>query len=333
MSIVYIRFAARRFAARQRSPLLERLVAGASGSARVLDWRAEALRVIAPVAQRLPSVAAGALSAANLHAPAAAASSAAPSGVWGCIATPVHLSAGMNSVMMPQDGLLELSREEAEALAGDFNRVFAGAGTRLQVARGAILVCVFDQAFEVTTHDPEAVMGRDVFAFQPTGIDAPRLRRQMTEMEMWLFDHAVNRARARNASKPVTGFWLWGGGAMDSVPAVLDIAIALRSAAPSVRAWTAGRDPFFAAFGEQTQFPRGTGPGVVVCVAQPGSEMWPEVEQRWLAPALAALRSGKIRRVDLSAAERRFTVGRAPNLRFWRRPQPWWQSFETADRE
>jgi len=61
--------------------------------------------------------------------------------------------------------------------------------------------------------------------------------------------------------------------------------------------------------------------------SKPGSSEWLDVERRWLVPAVAALRSGRLKRLDLSAADRRFSVGRGLNLRFWRRPRPWWESY------
>ncbi len=309
MSIVYIRFAARKLDARKPSPQLERLIARASASVRVANWRADAFRVIAVEEEIMPPI------AATLYA-----SSGSPPGAWAFIATPVHFSAGMSSVTMPEGGLLELRPDEAAALAGDFDRTFVGSGTRLSVGRSSVLICVFDRALEVITHDPEAVAGHDVFGFQPTGTDAPRLRLLMSEIEMWLFDHAVNRARTGDGRRPVTGLWLWGGGSTGST-------------LPPVRGWTAGTDPFFAAFGQAERFPREADPGVVVCTDQPGTDTWADVEQRWLTPALAALQSGRIRRLDLSAAGRRFSIGRGPPLRFWRRPRPWWESFEVSDRE
>jgi hypothetical protein len=287
--------------------MLEGLIARASTSAGVADWRAEAFRVIAPDETTMPPIAAAALRAAPPDG----------SGAWVCIATPVHFSAGLSSVTLPHDGILELSPEEADTLAADFNRTFVGAGMRLSVNRSSVLLCVFDQMLEATTHDPEAMAGSDVFGFQPSGVDAPRLRRLMSEMEMWLFDHQVNRARAANARQPITGLWLWGGGAIGSFPAV--------------RGWTAGPDPFFAAFGDETRFPREADSGVVVCTDHPGSSTWPAVERRWIAPALAAMKSGRMKRLDLSAANRRFSVGRGPNWRFWRRPRPWWESFGMTD--
>jgi hypothetical protein len=285
--------------------MLERLVARAGDPSRVEDWRIEAFRVIAPDAQRLPSIAGTILREGGSEADPAA---------WACIATPVHLSAGMRSVTMAADGILNPAPDEAAALSADFNRVFGGAGVRLSVGRGALLYCLFDDRIEATTHGPEELVGNDVFGFQPTGPDGARLRSLMSEMEMWLFDHPVNRARAAQERQPVTGLWLWGGGPT-------------WEALPPVRGWSAGRDPFFAAFGSEQEYPRAAAPGVVVCAEQPGSKEWPEVERRWLVPAVAALGSGRLRRLELSAADRRFSVGKGPNLRFWRRPRPWWESY------
>jgi hypothetical protein len=305
LSILYFRFAARRSDGAQRSPMLERLVARAGDPSRVEDWRIEAFRVLAPGAQRLPSLAATIVPEVGSGADPAA---------WACIATPVHLSAGMRSVTMAADGILNLAPGEAAALSADFNRVFGGAGVRLSVGREALLSCSFDDRIEAVTRDPAEVAGNDVFAFQPSGPDGARLRRLMSEMEMWLFDHPVNHARAAQERQPVTGLWLWGGG-----PA--------GEALPPVRGWCAGQDPFFAAFGSEHEFPRATGGGVVVCAEQPGSNEWREVERRWLVPAVAALGAGRLKRLDLSAADRCFSVGKGPSLRFWRRPRPWWESY------
>ena len=303
MSILYFRFAARSPVGARRSPMLERLVARAGDPSRVKDWRSEAFRVIAPGAESLPSIACAIVRGTGSD-PAA----------WACIATPVHLSAGMRSVTMAPDGILDLAPGEAAALSADFNRVFGGAGVRLSAGRGALLWCLFDAQIAATTRDPEEVAGNDVFGFQPTGPDGARLRRLMSEMEMWLFDHPVNRARSSQQRRPVTGLWLWGGGSTGEE-------------LPPVRGWCAGPDPFFGAFGNEHEYPHAAGSGVVVCAEQPGSSEWLAVERRWLVPAVADLRSGRLRRLDLSAGDRRFSVGKGPNLRFWRRPRPWWESY------
>ncbi len=307
MPTVYIRFAAHRLDALERSPLLEQLLARASAAMPIADWRADAFDAVAPGVP-MPPIATAALQATP----------AAGNGAWVCVATPVHFRAGLTRVTLAQDGVLELTPDEARALAADFNRVFGGAGASLAVGRGAVLLLVFEAPLEVRTHDPQAAAGHDLLGFQPTGRDAPRLRRLMSEIEMWLFDHHLNRSRMARACPPVTGLWLWGGGETTA-------------ALPPMRAWTAGRDPLFAAFGSETEWPGGARAGVIVCAEQPGGAEWCDVERRWLVPAVAALRAGRLSRLDLSAAGRRVSVGRRANLRFWRRRRPWWNSFAVAD--
>lgn len=270
---------------------------------RAADWRSDAFHTVAPGIP-LPPIAGAAFAAAG----------GAP-GEWSCIASPVHCVAGMTAVTLQRSGCLTLEPEEAAALAAGFNRTFTGDGPRLIAGRGGVLICTFAQALEVETRDPQAVAGGDVFGFQPVGRDAPRLRRLMSEMEMWLFEHEINRARGAAGRKPVTGLWLWGQGA---VPAVR----------PVLAGWTAGRDPLFSAFGDASEFPSPAAAGVLVSDDTPGSDTWTDVERRWLAPAAAALRAGSLRRLELCAGGSRSSVSRGPHFRIWRRLKAWWEYFD-----
>ncbi len=309
---VYVRLAGRGFGTLGRAPELERLLAQASAPVSSTAWREDAYRVIAAGATA-PPVAAAALCASLGVVP----------GRWVCMASPVHLVAGMSNVTLPPDGVLEVGRDESAALAADFNREFDDPAIRLLAAPVGLL-CVFDRLLEVITHDPIEGVGRDVFGLQPAGPDAPRLRRLMSEMELWLFEHAVNRARAARGEAVITGLWLWGGGAM-------------LTALPMVHGWTAGADPLFAAFGTLTEFPReratAARAGVWVCGDPPGAAAWHAVEPRWLAPLSAALRAGDIERVRLSVADRVVSVERRIGWRFWRRAKPWWEAFGLAPPE
>ncbi len=339
MSTVYFRFMAHGSDAPRRAPLLEALLARAARSVSRVDWRVDALRVIVPDVASAPAATdAPAVAAIALNGPSTAR--------WACVATPMHLDAGLSTVSLPPDGLLNLQTDEAIALSQDFNQTFGGEGVRMRVGAAATLVCEFDQPLDVTTHDPETLLGRDLFAAQATGPDASQLRRLMSEIELWLFDHAVNRVRSAAGKATLNGLWLWGGGATNA-------------AIPTVAGWTAGRDPLFAAFGEATEWPRSgaphrtgepqhTGelrrnselgrngelrPGVIVTRSQPGFGDWPDVERCWLEPAAAALESGALATLDISAAGRRFSIDRGINWRFWRRARPWWESFEIMQGE
>jgi hypothetical protein len=87
---------------RQRSALLERLLARAESHAPVSDWRADAFRVIAPQTESMPGVGAAVLCADRGPVNLAGAIDFA----WVCVATPVHYLAEMNNVRLPQDGML-----------------------------------------------------------------------------------------------------------------------------------------------------------------------------------------------------------------------------------
>jgi hypothetical protein len=303
VSTHYFRFTRYGAVNRQRSQLLERLLARADESTVVTDWRADAFRLIAPTMTSMPGVGAAALCAEI----------GAVDAVSVFLATPVHYVAEMSNVRLPADGILSLRQTEADALAVDFNRVWNDAGIRLLAGRSADLYCLVDQALDVTTRDPEEVLHQRIENHLPAGAAGARLRQLMSEIEMWLFEHAVNRSRTENAAAALNGLWLWGGG-----PALTSL--------PTVDGWTAGDDPFFSAFAARRESSGATS-GVMVTAAEPGSAEWRDVESSWLERSLADLRSGRIARLDLSAGGRCFSVGVRWHWRRWRRHRPWWEHF------
>ncbi len=286
----------------QRCALLERALAGAYATAVVADWRADAAALVAPQAEAMPSI-----------ANAVWAQSEDAIDGFGYLATLVYLVAGMRDVRLSSQGILSVSSAEAEELAASFNRTMKGAGYRLQVVRSGQLVCVFNQPLHAATCDPEAALGRDIWGFQPTGPDATRLRLLMSEIEMWLFEHSVNKARAKRGLPPISGLWLWGGGT-------------LSSPMPALTGWVGGDDVLFGAFPRQQVFPdRILNSGVVIVKEYPGTDSWVEVERLWLRPALGALRTGRISRLYLSAADRTYLLRPLSSWRLWRRGKPWWE--------
>jgi hypothetical protein len=302
LSTVYFRITARGAHSQTRAPSLERLLARADGPTDATDWRAQAFRLIAPEGARVPAVASAALAPSARRAP----------GSWVCLATPVHLLAGMTSIGMAADGLLEIEPVEADALVADFNQVFAGGGVSLERGRDALLLCRFDAPLRVTTSAPEEAAGHDLWAYLPRGDDAPRLRSLTSEIEMWLFDHAVNRRRRETQHPEINALWLWGEGAADAE-------------APTLSGWTAGEDPLFGSFTPVSRYPGASTSGVVAVPDWPGSAAWQDVEERWLAPALADLRAGRLESIELSARRRCMRFNARALWRFWRRARPWWE--------
>ena len=308
MSSQYFRFTARGPGEPRRSLLLEQLLARAEPSPASSEWRADAFRVIAPQEPCMPAVAAAALCADR----------GPIEGAWVCLASPVLYVAETNNVRLPAEGVLTLAQADAETLAFDFNAEWNDAGVRMISGRSGRLYCLFDRALHVSTRDPTDAFGQYIEDYLPTGADAPRLRRLMSEIEMWLFTHELNRRRAAEGSLTLSGLWLWAGG----VPL---------NALPKVLGWVAGEDIFFGAFSDSGASSGsggiGAGGGIIIVRELPGSDAWHEAESRWLKPAVAQLRRGRISRLYLSAAQRGYSLTAAQLRRFWRRRQPWWEAF------
>jgi hypothetical protein len=244
------------------------------------------------------------------------------SGATVIVATAVHYLAEMSNVRLAVDGILSLHQAEADALADDFNRVWHGAGIRLLAGSRAELFCITDQPLPVRTHDPEDVLGQHIEMYLPTGECAPRLRQLMSEIEMWLFDHPVNRSRRTSGTagagmpaaggSAISGLWLWGAG-----PALASL--------PQVSGWTAGDDLLFNAFAAR-RGPQHAMSGVAASAAEPGTQECREAES-WLEGSLADLRARRIVRLVVSAGQRSFSLSSSGTRRFWRRGRPWWESF------
>jgi hypothetical protein len=214
---------------------------------------------------------------------------------------------------MPPGGVLSLTAVAASELADDFNRVFADGGQRLHAARDGALYCTFARSVEAQTTDPARALGRDIGAWLPTGGQGAQLRGLMSEIEMWLFDHALNQRRVAAGEPPISGLWLWGGG-----PPL--------AALPQLKGWVAGRDALFSAWAEDAADSR-AGSGVAVLDAVPGTSEWERVEARWIVPAVQALRANRRARVVLSAGVRRYSLSARSRWRWWRRPKAWWEYF------
>jgi len=290
-----------------REPLLERLLARADAAVQYTDWRDDAWQSLqapdGPQAGQRPAAGPVALMAAQ----------GVSAQGYACLASPLHYVAGMTNVRLPDGGLLQLTGAEALALAQDFARVFADGGQRLIVGADGTLCCLFERAVDAVMCDPQGVIGRDIGQHLPQGRDGPRLRRLMSEIEMWLFEHPVNRTRAARQELPITGLWLWEGG-----PALLSL--------PPLPAAVVGRDVLFSAWSHEPPA-AGQGSLLVISEASPGTPAWREFESARLLRLLSELRAGRLRRLVLSASERRYSLGAHWHWRFWRRPRPWREFF------
>ncbi len=244
------------------------------------------------------------------------------------LAAPVHLSAGLSRVHLDHRGLLYLRPEEQLQLAQDFARDFAGSGFVLMPATPRELLLLTPGVEAVATQEPARFAGQDVNEALPRGPAAAGLRRTWTEAEMWLHAHPLNQARA----VPLTALWPWGALGTAAAPAPVAAVAPLRAFA--LDAYVRGLWQMCRLSCQALPPDSGAvieaGAAATVLVAEVGLLMqesaqvgFPEalaqLDARYLQPALAALRAGRLHSLRLIANDRSFRLERRSRLKFWRR--------------
>jgi hypothetical protein len=279
--------------------------------------------------------------------------------VW--IATPVHLVAGLSSVHLDARGLLQMDLDARRALAQDFNTVFTESGFRLEALSSAGFLLLGPRIDDLDTVEPARVLGASVSEVLPAASTAPRLRRLIAEMEMWLHSHPVNANRARQGRLPITALWLWGGGraregidlgtdpiigsdTTDTVPASFVRGAALAATATPIPGVAFGHDPYLHGLWRMSGSNARPMPDhfeevlghtsrravFVLELSQSFDEHrhWTirdalaDLDRRWIVSALAALRRRDIGRITVVANDHRLTLGSRDPWKLWRMPRP-----------
>jgi hypothetical protein len=253
------------------------------------------------------------------------------------LATPVHLIAGLTSLHVDRRSILRLSAADLESFAQDFNRSFGDTELHLAPLANGELLMRGPATLMATTTEPSRALVADLETSLPKGSDAKALKRLGAELEMWLHTHPLNESRQRRGEVPVSTLWLWGGGSLANRAAGSpgnpgDVAL--------------GPDPYLTGLwhlhGDRaSELPADklatllTDPhvqrAVLVTEVTPmlhSNPRWTvfdalaELDRLYVAPAIAALRTGAVEKVVLIANDTELQVTPRDRLKFWRRPQP-----------
>jgi hypothetical protein len=155
--------------------------------------------------------------------PWAAHQAQARDGAWGFI-TPCHWQVGSKHIAMSGPALPDFSAQESQTLLAAMQPFFAEDGITLhyeQPQRWLARSALFDG---LATASLDRVGGRDIGRWMPEHPRAALLRRLQTEMQMLLYTHPVNEARAQRGVPPVNSFWLSGTGALPAAAPLPDAA-------------------------------------------------------------------------------------------------------------
>ncbi|RMG29496.1 MAG: hypothetical protein D6721_06050, partial [Gammaproteobacteria bacterium] len=251
-------------------------------------------------------------------------------------ADPVHLRADRDQLLVYGPETLGLNAEEGRALAAAFDAHFGEQGLHLEITPAGRGYLHLAAPPDLRTLPLEEVRGRPVAQFVAGGEDRTLWLKRLTEVQMLFANHAVNLRRAVEGRPTVNGLWLWGEGRMPPPrhrlehhavfytddPLLRGVARHCGLAEAPAPAFEAGFTPPATA-GEHWLF--------IDAVERPAAyaeiESWRAAlitfERSWLQPAFHAVRTGRIRLLDLLPMNGRlYRLRRRHAWLSWRRDHP-----------
>lgn len=231
-------------------------------------------------------------------------------------AQPIHFAAGLDRLTtVPLQGAARMSPAERAALSPILSDHLQSTGLQLhEGADGEWLLCS-EAPLQVQTVTPEFAAASPRAEILPRGQDAGGLRRLMTEMQMLLHDHPVNRSRESRGLPVLNAIWVHGEGMLSevrsaSLPEASGDDVYLRGIyrlhARSVQPKVGDAATFLS---------RVKGPTVAI-IDPPDLHT---LETKWLAPLSRALVGGAISKLTLLFDEWRIDTDRASMFKMWRR--------------
>jgi hypothetical protein len=254
----------------------------------------------------------------------------AENGYW-LRADPVHLRADRDRLLLIPSAGFEIAADEARQLCGALNSHFADQFS-LHAFAPEQWGLQAKAAMPLQTRMPIEIAGRDV----DTELPDKRWHALLNEIQMALYQHAVNTAREARGAPVVNGVWLWGAGPLPAAATGKWQSVSAADPVVLGLAKLAGARHHAPADGAAPWLERAPDDGRHLVVldnlrealalgdAEALAGRLMTLEAHWFAPLLVALRAGRIgmltvRVPDAGAA---FETARGDLRRFWRRPRP-----------
>ena len=245
-------------------------------------------------------------------------------------ATPVHLEAGLRDLIL--NSTVPLTNTEAAELAWEIDTHLQGSDVSYHLDEDGNASLVFEQAIQVHTTPPSEVAGRGVFRYLPEGDGAARLRQLSNELQMLLHAMPFNQRRERQGKITANGLWLWGGGTPgQSLQPAHDLLIgshpfAQRCASISGQAHKLLPERFDGGQLKDTRHALIVHDGLLPDAERDDIHGWQQtltaIEQDWIEPMLAALRTGTLQRLTLIPCNgKAFSLSPCSHWKIWRRPK------------
>ena len=132
---------------------------------------------------------------------------------WAFI-TPCHWAMGREHATMTDPAALDLSEAESRTLLAAMQPYFETYGIALHYADPTRWLAEGELFRDLPSASLDRVLGRNVDPWLPGGVPGRAMRLLQNEMQMLLYTHAVNDARAARRQLAVNSFWISGSGAL-----------------------------------------------------------------------------------------------------------------------
>ena len=252
---------------------------------------------------------------------------------WWLRLDPVYFQADRDNVLMMGNECLDISLDEAQALALELSHHFSDLDWHLEVLHPKRWYLSLPEPPEIETYDLRDVQGKHIFDFLPYGPQGRQWHGLLNEMQMLLHASSINSARVSQGKLPINALWLWGGGRLPEIQRQ-----AYRCYGGGVYEQGMAKLAGMAAESEMTDYEtlklseEGSHGAIVfldelqqALMAQ-NLDQWVHalnhLEQHWLAPIRADLRNKRLNKLTLFAGDSYlFESNNKDQKRFWMRRQ------------
>lgn len=249
---------------------------------------------------------------------------AAGNGYW-LRADPVYLDVRHQHLILQSTDSLEIDADEYRDLAQALREYFSAEGLEFVDPAPGSWYLRLPASPDLRTVPLASAIGRDIDRLLPQGRDRIRWHRLFNETQMLLHQHPVNLAREEQGRPMINSLWFWGGGRLPEVSRPFN-SVTARSALVRGLARVSGVDAH-----EDHGYRNPDSGHCLVELAPANADTAGErellrLEQRWFAPAVAALRTGRLEAIELATVRdgnaHQWTLTRGALRKFWRRPVP-----------
>jgi len=248
------------------------------------------------------------------------------------IVNPVHVQIARNHLLMEDARQLPLIEADARALFESAKPYFDEIGQPLLYGDAQTWFMRADHWKGLRTATLDAATGQNLVAWMPEGPGAQACRKLQNEIQMLWHAHPVNLQRQQRGLKPINSFWLWGGADAGLADANFDGA-ATPLLVLDAQPWLAALAGNLAIAPASLETAMAIDNALVLLgtLSQAGlASDWShwlmqmhQLEQHWFAPALQALKDGRIKRITLVLSNRdahaEFSSSKHAQRKFWQK--------------